>query len=345
MSTLQDLLNQDAGSIFPSSPAPINDQTLVQPSALNFIGSDVSAALLSAVPVAPTPAPAGAAYPAIYAFGDSLSDTGNVSLATTGMVPISPPYVDKSFSNGPVWVQDLAQKLGLPSLNPSLAGGTDFAYGGAETGQTQNHAVNPTDLTSQYTQFLQQSPSPQAGALYAVWIGANDVLDIANNTSLTPPQQQADVQDAVNNEMSVIGGLVAHGAQNLLVLNVPDLGITPYEQARGATTAQTATSLSSLYNSDLAAALQPLEASGALRIDLIDTFSVLDKAKANPAAYGFTDVNDPVWTGGLTSSSSGTLQASGSTQNQFLFFDSLHPTAQAHSLLASGIAQSLTGTA
>ena len=79
MSTLQDLLNQDAGSIFPSSPAPINGETLVQPSALNFIGSDVSAALLSAVPVAPTPAPAGAAYPAIYAFGDSLSDTGNVS--------------------------------------------------------------------------------------------------------------------------------------------------------------------------------------------------------------------------------------------------------------------------
>lgn len=345
MSTLQDLLNQYAGSIFPSSPAPINGETLVQPSALNFIGSDVSAALLSAVPVAPTPAPAGAKYPAIYAFGDSLTDAGNVSLATAGMVPVSPPYADRNFSNGPTWVQNLAQDLGVPSLNPSLAGGTDFAYGGAETGQTPNHAVNPTDLTSQYTQFLQQSPSPQPGALYAVWIGANDVLDIANNSALTPAQQQTDVQAAVNNEAAVIGGLVAHGAQNLLVLNVPDLGITPYEQARGATTVQTATSLSSLYNSKLAAALQPLEASGALKVDLVDTFSVLDQVKANPAAYGFTHVNDPVWTGGLTSSSSGALQASGSAQNQYLFFDSLHPSAQAHSLLASGIAQSLTPVA
>ena len=342
MSTLQDFLNQNAGGIFPGSPPPINGETLVQPSALNFIGSDVSAALISAVPVAPTPAPAGAKYPAIYAFGDSLTDTGNVSLATAGMVPVSPPYADRSFSNGPVWVQDLAQDLGLPPLKPSLAGGTDFAYGGAKTGQTPNHGLNPTDLTSQYTQFLQQSPSPQPGALYALWIGANDVLDIANDGSLTSQQQQVDVKDAVNNEVAVIGGLAAHGAQNLLVLNVPDLGSTPYEQERGATTAQTASSLSSLYNSELAAALQPLEASGAVKVDLVDSFSVLDQAKADPAAHGFTDVSNPVWTGGLTDPGSGTLHASGSAQNQFLFFDSLHPTAQAHSLLASGIAQNLT---
>ena len=78
----------------------------------------------------------------MYAFGDSLTDTGNVSLATLGMVP-APPYADRSFSNGPVWAQDLAQSLGLPALKPSLAGGTDFAYGGAETGQTPVHTLNP----------------------------------------------------------------------------------------------------------------------------------------------------------------------------------------------------------
>lgn len=345
MATLQDVLHQIAGGTFPSDPPPINDATLVQPSALSFIGQDVAAALTAAKPVAPTPAPAGAKYPAIYAFGDSLTDTGNVSLATLGMVPVSPPYADRSFSNGPVWVQDLAADLGIPQLNPSLAGGTDFAYGGAQTGQTPVHTLNPTDLMSQYTQFLKQAPSPQPGSLYAVWIGSNDVLDIANNTALTPAQQQTAVADAVNNEVAMIGGLAAHGATNLLVLNVPDLGNTPYEQERGTATAQSATSLASLYDKDLAAALQPLEATGALRVDLIDTFSVLDGVKANPAAYGFTDVSDPVWTGGLTSAGSGTLHASGSAQNQFLFFDSLHPTAQAHSLLAGGIAQNLTAMA
>jgi len=39
------------------------------------------------------------------------------------------------------------------------------------------------------------------------------------------------------------------------------------------------------------------------------------------------------------------LRATGAAQSQFLYFDSLHPTSQAHALLASGIAQGLTGVA
>ena len=60
-----------------------------------------------------------------------------------------------------------------------------------------------------------------------------------------------------------------------------------------------------------------------------------------PSAYGFTNVCDPVWNGNLTDSSSGTQRATGAAQNQFLFFDSLHPTAQAHALLAADVTQSL----
>jgi phospholipase/lecithinase/hemolysin len=342
MATLRNVLNSLRNLPTALGSAPIDTNTLSQPSTLSFIGQDVAAA---AVPVAPTVAAPGAPFSAMYVFGDSLSDTGNVSLATLGMVPVSPPYADRSFSNGPVWAQDVAQSIGLPALKPSLAGGTDFAYGGAETGQTPVHTLNPTDLPSQYSQFLTQVHTPQAGALYAIWIGSNDVLDIANNGSLMPAQQQADVRAAVSNEISVIQGLASHGARNLLVLNVSDLGKTPYEMARGAPVAASATSLASMYDSDLAAALQPLEASGALKVDLVDTFSVLDQAVANPGAFGFTDVKDPVWTGNLTSSTSGTLRATGAAQNQFLFFDSLHPTAQAHALLASAITPNVAAVA
>jgi phospholipase/lecithinase/hemolysin len=310
------------------------------PSILSFIAEDLVPTVVSAIRVAPTTAAPSLPYSAMYVFGDSLSDTGNVSLATFGLVPVSPPYADRSFSNGPVWAQDLAQSIGLPALKPNLAGGTDFAYGGAETGQTPVHALNVTDLPSQYAQFLTQVPTPQAGALYAIWIGMNDVLDIANNGSLTPAQQQTDVAAAVSNEVSVIGALVAHGARNMVVLNVPDLGKIPDELARAS--AQSASLLSSLYDTDLAAALQPLENSGALKVDLVDTLSLFNKVRDNPSAYGFTNVTDPVWTGNLTSSSSGTLRAIGAAQNQFLFFDSRHPTAQGHAVVASEVAHSLT---
>jgi phospholipase/lecithinase/hemolysin len=342
MSTLSSFIDN---RLDPSGNTPITPDALSQPSQLSFIANDVASAAASAMPVAPTMAPPGAPFSAIYAFGDSLTDGGNDSLATAGLVPVSPPYADRSFTNGQVWVKDLAQDLGLPALQPSLAGGTDFAYGGAETGQTPAHTLNPTDLPSQISQFASQVSSPQAGALYAIWVGSNDVLDIANNTTLTPAQQQADVGAAVNNETAAISALAARGAKDLLVLNVPDLGKTPYEMARGPTVAQSASSLASLYNSQLAASVQQLQASGALKIDLVDTFSVIDQVIANPGAHGFTNVTEPVWTGNLTDPKSGTLNATGSAQNQFLFFDSLHPTAQAHALLASGIAQSLTGVA
>jgi phospholipase/lecithinase/hemolysin len=88
-------------------------------------------------------------YSAIYAFGDSLSDAGNLSISTVGTTPVSPPYYKQQygilsgnvFSNGPTWVQNLSIALGLGKLAPSLAGGTDFAYGGAETGSTPQNAA------------------------------------------------------------------------------------------------------------------------------------------------------------------------------------------------------------
>jgi phospholipase/lecithinase/hemolysin len=67
----------------------------------------------------------------IYAFGDSLSDVGNIYQITGGATP-GPPYVNGQFTNGNVWVQDLAVDLGLPQLKPSLLGGNDYAYGSAE---------------------------------------------------------------------------------------------------------------------------------------------------------------------------------------------------------------------
>jgi len=276
---------------------------------------------------------------AVYAFGDSLSDAGNVSAGTLGIVPVS-PYSAGRFTNGNVWVQDLAHNLALPAVRPSLAGGTDYAFGGAQTGTTAAHAQNPTDLPGQLAQFEATVPKPSATALYTVWIGANDVLTLANS-ALTPAQKAAGVRQAVANETRFITGLVQHGARNLVVLNIPDVGRTPYEAARPASQA-TATSLAQQYNADLAASLRQVVASGAVSVDLVDTYGLLGAAIAKPTAYGFTNVTQPVWTGNLTDARSGILNAAGAGQNCYLFFDNLHPTAAGHALLASAVTQSLT---
>jgi phospholipase/lecithinase/hemolysin len=316
-------------SLLDDVDAAIPTAALGTPASPSFIANDT------------VTAPPGG-FSTIYAFGDSLSDAGNVSIATLGIVPAS-PYSDGRFTNGNVWVQDLAQNLGLPAVKPSLAGGTDYAYGGAETGQTSVHAANPTDLPSQVAQFALNVPHPASNALYTVWAGSNDVLDIANSTE-TASQQQASVQQAVINETASIDGLIAHGAKDLVVMDVPDLAKTPYEMARPASGAASGT-LAQEYNADLGAALQAIVASGAASIDYVDTYGLLDMAIANPGAYGLSNVSEPVWTGNLTDSHSGTLAATGAAQNGYLFFDDLHPTAAGHSLLAAAVTQTLTGTA
>jgi phospholipase/lecithinase/hemolysin len=180
-------------------------------------------------------------FSAIYAFGESLSDAGNLSLLTaaTGSEPVSPPYFREDygsvsgniFSNGPTWVQNLSIALGLGTLKPSLIGGTDFAFGGAETGTTPQNAgdvpIKAVSLPAQADAFHTAVPNPSATALYTLSIGSNDVLDILANPGLTTQQQTTDVNDAVANEISFVKQLVSDGAMNLLVLDVPDLGKTP----------------------------------------------------------------------------------------------------------------------
>ncbi|WP_428394652.1 DUF4214 domain-containing protein [Lichenicoccus sp.] len=307
------------------------------------------------------PAAALPTYSALYAFGDSLSDAGNLSIVTAvaGREPVSPPYHQEQygsisgnvFSNGPTWVQDLSVALGLGTLSPSLATGNDFAYGGAETGPTPQNASNPgieaISLPAQLTQFQAKVPSPSANALYTVSIGANDLLAILSSSGLSAAQQTTDVTDAVSNEIGFIKSLVTNGAKSMLVLNVPDLGKTPdvmQGQANGSGVASAAfdaeaTQLTAEYNTQLASQLTTVTG---LSAKIVDGFTLVDNAVAGPVAYGLSNVTTPVWSGNFTSASSGTLAATGTgAQNQYLFWDHLHPTEAGHQAIASLAQQQL----
>jgi phospholipase/lecithinase/hemolysin len=282
-----------------------------------------------------TPAPPGAPYSTIYAFGDSLSDAGNDYKLTLGNLPVSPPYSDGRFTNGLVWVQDLATDLGLPAPKPSLGGGTDFAYGDAYTGTVPGHTANPSDLNYQLTQFQAEDPHPAANALYTVWIGGNDI-----RSSVGSPDAMARVDAAVSNEMQFISGLASDGAQNLLVLNAPDVGKAPESTAKGAPYAQAASSLSARYDALLQQQLQAFEtAHPQIHLTEVDTYNLL----ANPSAFGFTNTTTPLWSGNLTDPHSGALATTDpQAQAGYLFFDNLHPTAQTHAVLANAVAHQLT---
>jgi len=308
-------------------------------------------------------------FSALYAFGDSLSDAGNLSIALslTGTVePVSPPYYQEQyssgqgnvFSNGPTWVQDLSLALNLGTLEPSLLGGHDFAYGGAVTGGTPQDPpgsqIQSISLPIQLATFKLDYSHPPANALYTLSIGSNDLLSILEDPSLSSSQQTFDVTAAVTNELDFISALAAVGGTNFVVMNVPDLGKTP-EVLSGAADGSNspsaaldtlATSLSSEYDSLLASGLASVASADSLDVHTVDAFRLIDNAVASPSAYGLGNVTTPVWSGDFTSSVSGTLVSTvTATQNQYLFWDQLHPTETGHQQLALLAEAALTGTA
>lgn len=285
-------------------------------------------ACLSALAAGPA---AAGPFSALYTFGDSLSDAGNAYIATNGAEPVSPPY-DKVFSNGPVWTQDLSQKLGLGTLKPSLAGGTDFAVGGAQTGTTPLHTAALGDLPSQLAAYNAAVATPQPHALYTLWIGANDLSAILDSlTPLSGTQINDDVTAAIGNVSTFVKGLAADGAKNLLLLTVPDLGATPDVTRFGAAAEQAASSLSRAFDTALLAAVGTIAAADGLHLFTVDTYSLLDSVVAHPAAYGFSNATTPCWTGSYTSAASGSVCADPAS---YVFWDGEHPTAAAHAIVA-----------
>jgi phospholipase/lecithinase/hemolysin len=270
-------------------------------------------------------------FTGIVAFGDSLSDAGNVFVATGGTIP-APPYVGGHFSNGPTWVEDLSVNLGLGTLRPSLAGGTDFAFGSAVTGNSVPGVTSlvPT-ITQQVGLFLSTTGGVAASSsLYTVWIGSDDVYQAVSDVVANPlslPAIQSDVGAAAQTETAAINALAKAGATNFVVPLLPDLGITPL----GASAAVLATSLSALYNADLVSDLTALAATDHISVGFIDTFSLVDAAVNNPAAFGLTNVTDACYTGPFT----GGPPAPCSNPASYLFWDIQHPTETGHELIAT----------
>src|SRR5688572_16362823 len=127
--------------------------------------------------VACLPAPPGAAFDGLYVFGDSLSDLGYAQRVTSGLAPLVPPtpgpyYFNGRYCNGPNFIDTLSEALGLGPVQPSVLGGSNYAYGGAlATGTPPPTSLVVQDIDDQVTQFLAAHPVASPTALYVVYAG------------------------------------------------------------------------------------------------------------------------------------------------------------------------------
>jgi phospholipase/lecithinase/hemolysin len=235
----------------------------------------------------------GPSFDHLVVFGDSLSDMGNAG----------------RFSNGPVWVEQLATLLKVP-LRPSQQGGQDFAVGGARIGS------GPQSLRAQTDQFL-KLPRSSGRTLYIVWGGGNDVL-----AAIGDPDALTLLNAAAASLRGLIADLIEHGASDVLVPSLPDVGITPEVRAHSSKAVEEARTLTQHFNKAVEKDLADVEKSSTRGFTLyrLDVEAMGERVRRDPASFGFTDISRPC--------------RGAAKCGKYLFWDEIHPTTDAHARLA-----------
>jgi len=260
------------------------------------------------------------AYSQIVAFGDSLSDNG----------PDDFWGIDV-YSNGPVWVDYLAQDLGVGLLDMAYGGARTYGHPGSGDGYTGGFSWQVEQYLNHYT------VDPKA--LYTVWIGGNDLL------STLPPERNspfAVVPNAAINIAHAVGDLYAAGARDVVLMNMPNLGATPLLNGENLNANALPAALelpefydmpgygeilSKGYNCSLAITQAIMEYYlPDLNLYSIDIFALMDEFIAGDYFDNTTTMLalDPYF--GINT-----------TGLDYLFYDAIHPTTYAHGLIADAV--------
>jgi thermolabile hemolysin len=240
----------------------------------------------------------------LVVFGDSLSDNGN-SFAASGVPPA--PYFEGRWSNGLNWVDYFPTVAHhFPPVTPFLRdGGTNFAVGGATSAQ----------LSTQIEAFL-DSPNARDAAidLYVIWIGANDF-----RAGISPIVTIQNIRNAIK-QLSVAG------APEILVINIPDLSLTPDVIALGGPAIQAAKEFT--FTLDILLDFEVPFAGwiSGVHSDVVDINSIFTQIVYCPTRYGFTNS-----IGAAFNPATGALVPD---PNDYVFWDGFHPTTKAHYIAA-----------
>jgi phospholipase/lecithinase/hemolysin len=268
---------------------------------------------------------AGPPFTNLWAFGDSLTDTGNLFYVTSDIEPPSPLYFEGRHSDGPLWIEVFAPLLGL-DVDFDTPFANNQAIGGAYT-DTRGVVIDDTGVLSQVYGFLGAGGVIGEDDLVVIWAGANNYFGGDKN----PAHTVADLAEAVE-ELAFMTE-----ASTFVVLNLPNLGDTPAGEASGLS--HKLNSRTNSNNAVLSDAMAELSWALDIEIIVIDINTGFAAVLEDPEAFGFFNVSVPclvqqpdgsrIVTGACPPDGAGSYDATGT-----LFWDLIHPTSAAHALLA-----------
>ncbi|HEV7776673.1 MAG TPA: SGNH/GDSL hydrolase family protein [Luteibacter sp.] len=267
------------------------------------------------------PAAGGASAERIVAFGDSLSDTGNIYNATQWIAPHRGSWYLGRLSNGPVWVEYLSDATTLPMYNWAITtAGADSPI----------PLLSLADQVSSWKTYMKEAEGyDPARTIFVMLIGGNDIVLYGNNATKIVSEQRAALES-----------LVAAGARRILVANLPDVSKAPAFKFRNDGAKVEATVRA--YNAELSAMIAQLNARPGTDIRIFDTHGFFKGLVDYPWQWGLTNASDSCLaldTNDFTNYLNNHARRSGCSPDTYVFWDNLHPTTRIHRLMAQAFRQ------
>lgn len=209
----------------------------------------------------------------IVAFGDSLSDTGNLYNGSQWVFPNRNSWFLGHFSNGLVWTEYLAQAKGVPLYN--------WAVGGAAG---TNQYVALTGIYDQVTSYLTymkmaKNYNPQ-NSLITLEFGLNDFMNY--------DREVADVKADLSSAMI---RLTESGANNILLFTLPDATKAPQFKYSTQDEVDTVRAKIVEFNEFIKEQATLYQTKG-LNVVLYDAHDIFDQITSNPKQHGFENSTD-----------------------------------------------------
>ena len=298
------------------------------------------------------------AYDNMYVFGDSLSDSGNLTEIFGSPVEVKFTNISPFTGQATIATDVIAAGLGLTN-NPSkwtlgLNVGTNYAVGGAaavssgEPGDHNNPDMNvPTQVGAH---LLSRGGVADSEGLYVIVIGGNDLNAAAQIRAagvFTSPGEERQairkaskdrVDQAVDSVSTQIQTLIATGATAIAVAGAPDISKTPLmrstvndlyqlalatgnenDQRRALEMTDHVSNLSTRYNRKLRNAIADIEAATGLDIIEYSLQDFLDRTIEEGEEAGINTTEPCVESVPALADCSG-----------YVFSDGFHPTSTVH---------------
>ncbi|WP_341661481.1 SGNH/GDSL hydrolase family protein [Vibrio sp.] len=265
-----------------------------------------------------------ASFNRIVAFGDSISETGNIYNASQWLFPNSNSWFGGNFSNGFVWTEYLAANMGIPLYN--------WAIGGAAGSDQYKELKGVSSQVDSYVSYMKKAKNydPEY-TLFTLEFGLNDLMNYRRDVY----KIKADLSRALTK-------LTENGAKNILMLRLPDVSNAPlFKKAPDERKMQLAKDIGELNEFFIQHTGHYL--ADRVNVMLFAADEVMNDLLKNPTNYGFENSSDACLDlkgdspTGYFFNHKLTKDCMEKGSDKYVFWDVTHPTTAVHEFLAKEV--------